>query len=109
MENIKNIIKKFNITREEVLNRFIFNVAFNVILFVIAIVKGEVGFAAAIPALTTMVMQAAQFTVVSFFFVKIPKIGNSIDKLMKLTGKAGAWLIKKIVELVAVIKTKMSK
>lgn len=109
MENIKNIMKKFNITREEVLNRFVFNVAFNLIIFVAAIIKGEVGFAAAIPALTSMVLQAAQFTVVSFFFVKIPKIGNSLDKLMKLTGKAGAWLSEKLVELMKVIKTKMSK
>lgn len=109
MENIKNIIKKFNITREEVLNRLMFNVAFNVILFVIAIVKGEVGFAATIPALTSMTLQAAQFTIASFFFVKIPKIGNLLDKIMKLTGKAGAWLSQKLVKLVAVIKTKTSK
>ena len=108
-ENLKKIAEKFNITREEVLNRFIFNVAFNLIIFVAAIIKGEVGFAAAIPALTSMVLQAAQFTVVSFFFVKIPKIGNSLDKLMKLTGKAGAWLSEKLVELMKVIKTKMSK
>ena len=109
MEKIKSIMKTFNITREEVLNRFIFNIAFNIIIFVAAIVKGEVGFATAIPALTTMVMQAAQFTIVSFFFVKIPKIGNLLDKLMKLTGKAGAWLSEKLVELMKVIKTKMSK
>lgn len=109
MENIKNIMKKFNITREEVLNRFIFNIAFNIIIFVAAIVKGEVGFATAIPALTTLLMQAAQFTLVSFFFVKIPKIGNLLDKLMRLTGRVGACLIEKTVELVKVIKTKMSK
>ena len=109
MENLRKIAKKYNITREEVLDRLIFNIAFNIILFVIAIIKGEVGFAAAIPALTSMTLQAAQFTVVSFFFIKIPKIGNSLDKLMKLTGRAGAWLLQKLVKLVAVIKTKTSK
>lgn len=108
-ENLRKIAKKFNITREEVLNRFVFNVAFNIIIFVAAIVKGEVGFATAIPALTSMTLQAAQFTIVSFFFVKIPKIGNLLDKLMKLTGKAGAWLSEKLVELVKIIKTKVSK
>ena len=108
-ENLRKIAEKFNITREEVLNRFVFNVAFNIIIFVAAIVKGEVGFATAIPALTSMTLQAAQFTIVSFFFIKIPKIGNLLDKLMKLTGKAGAWLSEKLVELVKIIKTKVSK
>ena len=109
MEKIQKIAEKFNITKEEALNRLVFNVAFNVILFVIAIIKGDVGFATAIPALTSMMLQAAQFTVVSFFFVKIPKIGNLLDKLMRLTGKVGACLFEKLVELVKVIKTKMSK